>query len=113
MADIRTTETTEEKVVNEELQERKADHSMLVVKRVINLFGFIVFTLLALRFLLTLLGANPSNGFADFIYSVSYPFVAPFFGLFSYTPELGAARFEFETIVAAVVYLIVFGILAR
>lgn len=67
----------------------------------------VILTLLAFRFILSLLGANRSNGFADFIYGVSYPFVAPFFGLFNYKVQDGVARFEIETLVAIFFYVVV------
>lgn len=69
-------------------------------------------TLLAFRFVLALLGANASNGFADFIYSASRPFVSPFFNLFSYDSVTnGISRFEFFTLVAIAFYsLIAWGI---
>lgn len=61
--------------------------------------------LLALRMVLALLGANPANAFADFIYSLSNVFVAPFRGLLQVgTIELGVSRFEVETLVAIIVY---------
>lgn len=67
--------------------------------------------LLAVRVVLSLLGANHSNAFASFIYALSYPFVAPFFGLFGYTMKYGVARFELETLVAMLVYgLVGYGI---
>ena len=79
-----------------------------------RLVGFIagaLMILLAFRFILSLLGANRGNAFADFIYSLSYPFVAPFFGLFGYTMRYGVSRFEIETLVAMLVYAVVaFGI---
>jgi len=66
---------------------------------------------LAIRFVLSLLGANHANAFANFIYGLSYPFVAPFFGLFGYTMKYGVARFELETLVAMLVYgLVGYGI---
>lgn len=55
-----------------------ADHKMNVASRIIWLVLGIIMGLLALRFLLRLLAANPNNGFADFIYSLSHPFAAPF-----------------------------------
>ncbi len=69
-------------------------------------------TLLGFRFVLALLGANASNGFADFIYSASRPFVSPFFNLFSYDSVTnGISRFEFFTLVAIAFYsLIAWGI---
>jgi hypothetical protein len=68
--------------------------------------------LLAFRFILALLGANPGNWFANFIYDVSHPFVAPFFGLFSYNYQYGVSKFETYTLVAMVVYAVVAWILA-
>jgi hypothetical protein len=50
------------------------------------LFG-ILEGLLAIRFVLALLGANPAAGFTQFSYSITKPFLAPFVGLF------GTARF--------------------
>lgn len=63
--------------------------------------------ILAFRFVLSLLGANRDNAFAQFIYSISAPFVAPFFGLFGYEFEYGVSRFEIETLVAMAVYALV------
>lgn len=68
--------------------------------------GFVV-SILAIRFVLSLLGANRNNGFADLIYSATYPLVAPFFGLFGYKFEYGVARFEVETLVAIAVYALI------
>lgn len=76
-------------------------------ERIVYFISGIILTILAFRFILSLLGANRDNGFADFIYSFSYPFVAPFFGLFGYEVEYGVARFEIETLVAMAVYALV------
>jgi len=66
--------------------------------------------LLAFRFLLKLLGANPSAGFSNFIYSVSYPFAAPFLNVFRITKVEGSV-FEWTTLLAMLVYwLIAMGI---
>jgi uncharacterized protein YggT (Ycf19 family) len=89
------------------------DYRMNVAERIVWLVAGIVMGLLALRFLLRLLGANPNNGFADFIYNLSYPFAAPFFGLFNYTAQLNTGRFEFETLIAILVYALVAWLIAR
>lgn len=68
--------------------------------RIVSLIAGILMAILGMRFVLSLLGANKGNAFADFIYSVSHPFVAPFFGLFNYEPQFGVVRFEFETLIA-------------
>lgn len=80
-------------------------------ERIVYYITGVLLTLLAFRFVLSLLGANRGNAFADFIYSLSYPFVAPFFGLFGYNVQYGVARFEIETLVAMAVYgLVGYGI---
>ncbi len=78
-----------------------------VAARIIWYVAGVIIAFLLMRFMLSLLGANRGNGFADFVYGISYPFAAPFFGLFSYTAQYGVARFEFETLVAALVYSLV------
>lgn len=91
----------------------RTEHRMTVAERVIYLVGGIVLGLMAIRFLLSLFGANRVNGFADFIYSVTHPFVSPFFGLFNYTEQFGRSRFEFETLIAIAFYGLVMVVLAR
>ena len=67
-------------------------------------------TLLALRFVLKLLAANPSAGFSKFIYTVSYPFTTPFLNVFN-VMKVGSIVFEFTTLLAMLVYwLIAWGI---
>jgi hypothetical protein len=61
---------------------------------------------LAFRFLLRLFGANPSAGFSNFIYTISYPFASPFLNVFRITRVEGAV-FEWTTLLAMAVYWIV------
>ncbi len=81
-----------------------ADHAASAIERVIYFITGVILTLLTFRFLFSMLGANRGNGFANFIYSSSEPLVRPFFGLFGYSPQFGAARFEFETLIAMFFY---------
>lgn len=90
-----------------------ADRGMSVAERIVNLIGGIIIGLLAIRFLLSLFGANRENVIADFIYTTSQPFAAPFFGLFNYTPQFGVVRFEFETLIAILFYALATAILVR
>jgi uncharacterized protein YggT (Ycf19 family) len=84
-----------------------AGHRLSIIAvRIVNLVGGVVISLLTLRFVLSMVGANPTNAVADFIYSTTQPLVSPFFGLFSYTPNLGVVRFEFETLIAIIFYSI-------
>jgi uncharacterized protein YggT (Ycf19 family) len=75
--------------------------------RVIRYIDLVLLVLLAFRFVLALLGANPVNPFARFIYSLSEPFVAPFFTLFGYRVAYGVSRLELFTLVAMAVYWLV------
>jgi hypothetical protein len=61
--------------------------------------------LLALRLILKLLAANPSNPFAQLIYGLSDLFVWPFVGL-TITPSAAGIVVEIHTIIAMVVYAI-------
>jgi uncharacterized protein YggT (Ycf19 family) len=83
----------------------------VIAARVVWFIAGVILTLLAFRFVFIMLGANPHNDFVNFIYTVSHPFAAPFFGIFGYTQTLGTAAVEWSTLVAMVVYaLIAFGI---
>ena len=67
----------------------------------------VMVVLLAFRFVLELLGANPANGFVHFIYDVSYPLVAPLLGMFGYTVKYGVAWLDLYSAIAVAVYLVV------
>ncbi|MBX9907020.1 YggT family protein [Patescibacteria group bacterium] len=60
-------------------------------------------TLLAFRFVLKLLGANPAAGFSDFIYTLSYPLVSPFLNVFKVAKVQGSV-IEWTTVLAGLVY---------
>jgi len=59
--------------------------------------------LLAFRFVLKLLGANPDAGFSHFVYVVTYTFATPFLNVFSISQVAGNI-FEWTTLLAMVVY---------
>lgn len=85
-----------------------AQHRINVLERVVWFTASFIEGLLAIRFVLALLGANTANAFADFIYTISHVFVSPFFSLFNYGDYVnGVGRFEGYTIVAMIVYLLV------
>lgn len=66
----------------------------------------IVETLLAFRLAFALGGANATNGFVNFIYDVSHPFVSPFVGIASHSVD-GKSVFEPETVIAMAVWAVV------
>jgi uncharacterized protein YggT (Ycf19 family) len=59
------------------------DSPMAVARRVAALIFGVLVTLIAIRIVLLLLGANAGNGIVDAIYSITEPLVAPFRGVFS------------------------------
>ena len=62
--------------------------------------------LLAIRFVLKLLQANPAAGFTDFIYTLSSVFTLPFVSVFRYMRVDGSV-FEWTTLLAMLVYWLV------
>jgi hypothetical protein len=83
--------------------------------RLVAVVGFVVAVVdifIAARFLGKLFGASAQSAFANFIYTVSGPMVAPFTGIFG---DTGSKTNTFETasLVAIVVYAVVgWGIIA-
>ena len=77
--------------------------------RAVAVVGFIVGVvdiLIAARFLGKLFGASSQSAFANFVYQVSAPLVAPFTGIFG---DTGSRTNTFETasLVAIVVYAVI------
>jgi hypothetical protein len=68
--------------------------------------------LLAFRFILKLIGANPDAGFSSFIYTVTYPFAQPFIAVVGIT-EVDGSVFEWTTLLAMVVYFFVAWAIAK
>ena len=62
--------------------------------------------LMAFRFVLKLLAANPGAGFTSFIYGVTYPFVVPFLSVFKISKVEGSI-FEWTTLLAMFVYWLI------
>ena len=63
--------------------------------------------LLAFRFMLKLMAANPDSGFAVLAYGLSGLFEGPFYGLII-TPEFGGSILELSTLIAMIVYALIF-----
>ncbi len=111
--DQTTTQTGDSVATTQEVHEPAAEraHKQNVVARVVWFIAGVINVILAFRFVFVLLGANSASGFANFIYNISHPFAAPFFGIFGYTARYGVSRFEISTLVAIAVYsLVAFGI---
>jgi uncharacterized protein YggT (Ycf19 family) len=82
-----------------------------LIQAVYLVFG-VIDALIAIRLVLRLLGANPNAGFAQFIYGITAPLVAPFAGLFG-NPQAGGSVLELHSIVALAVYALVVWLLGK
>lgn len=83
---------------------------LVIAQRVIWFIVGVIDALIAVRFILLLLGANQSTGFVDFIYGITAVFAAPFVGIFG-EPTYGSFTFEWSSVLAVIVYsLIAWGI---
>lgn len=93
--------------------ERNASGLQSATYLIYFVFG-ILDVVLAMRFILKILGANPFSGFVTFIYNLSGILVAPFTGMFRTATVAGAETtsiFEPATLIAMLVYgLLAWGI---
>ena len=67
----------------------------------------VIEVLLAFRFILKLLGANPEAGFTSFVYGVTYVFATPFLSVFRSSRIIEGSVFEWTTLLAMFVYWVV------
>ncbi|HEY1403453.1 MAG TPA: YggT family protein [Pyrinomonadaceae bacterium] len=95
------------KAINEVVEtEREVDRArgMARISQVVDYIFYVIYALLAIRFLLALLGARRSAGFVQLIYTVTDPFYAPFRGIVAEPTAEGGARFALSILLAIVVY---------
>jgi len=97
------------KAVNEVVQtEREVDRARGVarISQVIDYLFFVLYALLAMRFLLALLAARSSAGFVQFIVTVTNPFYQPFRGIVS-SPSTGDGHtLMLPLVIAIIVYIL-------
>lgn len=87
------------------LERRRLARTRRVIYTIVNTINIF----LAIRFVLALLGANPDNAFAAFIYTVTAPFALPFAGLFGPEggPAFGVNVIEVSLLVAIAFYYLI------
>lgn len=109
----RQTEVRQETAVdgNESVRRQtvRTDNSVpgsVLAQRIVYYVGGTILVILAIRFVLLLLGASQASGFVNFMYSLSGAFVSPFNGIFT-RPTYGNSTFDSATIVAMIVYGII------
>lgn len=83
------------------------------ISQLLILFYFFIASVLLLRFAFSLFGANRSTPFADFVYSITAPFMLLFEGMFGGGVGVGNYILEVEIFVALIVYALIFFGIAR
>jgi len=79
-------------------------------KNVIYYILGVIETLLGLRFVFMLLGANPRSGFTSFLYAITGIFIAPFSGIFNPVTTTGLSTrsvFDPATLIAMAIYALI------
>ena len=97
------------KAINEVVtteRETERARTMARISQVVDYIFYVIYALLAIRFLLALLAARRSAGFVQLIYTVSDPFYAPFRGIVAEPTVEGGARFALSILLAIVVYVV-------
>lgn len=101
----------EVRVVKEEVSTNSSDltrrQTVIKASQTLWLLLGMLEALLGIRVFLKLIAANPQSGFARFIYGISDVFLLPFFGL-TQTPSANGSVFEISTLIAMIVYAILF-----
>lgn len=101
----KTTDAEGRTVVTRTASADSQDRQVNKVNQIIWFIFGVLIVLIALRVVLSLIGANADNQFANLIYSVTNIFVSPFRGLLQVGEfQAGVSRFEFESIVAILIY---------
>jgi hypothetical protein len=88
---------------------KKPRHIRAVIERLLFLALWIVSSILLMRIVFFLLGANPAAPFIEWLYSFSELFVAPFSGIFP-TPQYNTSVLDLASVTAICIYFI--GVLA-
>jgi hypothetical protein len=100
---------------SKKLPDRKSVATKMI--ELVYLFLIILESVLALRFIFKLLGANPENVFIQFLYNATLVFTYPFAGLFGMSVQnsIAVSRYnlEFTTLVAMGVYALLAYIIVR
>jgi hypothetical protein len=78
--------------------------AILLTRLIWLVLGFVQ-AVIAIRVVLRLIGADPANAFASFIYNLSALFVWPFVGLIQ-DPAFNGSALEVTSIIAMFVYLL-------
>jgi len=97
------------KAVNEVVESEREVHRARGVARIsqiVDYIFFVIYALLALRFVLALLAARSSAGFVKFIVAVTDPLYTPFRGIVSSPSTNGGHTLMLPLVIAIIVYIL-------
>jgi uncharacterized protein YggT (Ycf19 family) len=94
-----------DEVVDTEREVERA-RGLARVSQVIDYIFYLVYSLLALRFFLNLLGARQGAGFVQFVNTVTDPFYAPFKGIVPTPSTAEGFRLALPILVALIAYVL-------
>lgn len=100
----------QERVVADYAAERR--QGLYQISQIIWLVFGLISGLIALRFVLRLIAANPNSPFANLIYNITDLFLWPFAGLTA-TPSAGGMVLEVPALIAIIVYLLLAWVLVK
>ncbi len=98
---VSQTQTTSQAATGTEVQAAKSERGSAWVWYIVGIIDVI----LALRLLFHLFGAR-NVGFAELLYNISSPFVAPFRGIFA-APAVEGTYFDTASFAAIIVYILI------
>lgn len=101
-----TTRVGDTSVDRQTVSQKVQVSGVVIAQRIVWFIVGAISIVIALRFVLLLLGANQAAGFTDFVYGLSGLFVAPFIGIFG-EPTYGTSVFEISSLLAIAVYLLI------
>jgi uncharacterized protein YggT (Ycf19 family) len=86
-------------------RELRQGRTMARLSQVVTYVFYLIYGVIGLQFYLRLVGARASNGFAQFIASLSWPLLAPFERIVE-TPSYGKSQLQLSYLFALFVYLL-------
>lgn len=83
------------------------------ISQILILFYFFIASVLLMRFVFSMFGANRNTPFSEFVYNITTPFMYLFEGMFGGGFGIDNYQIEIEIFVALIVYALIFFGIAR
>ena len=77
-----------------------------IIGQIIYTILLVIETLISLRFIFHLFGANAGNAFVSWIYNVTEKLISPFIGIINANWSIGSFVIDVDALVALIIYMI-------